>query len=286
MANRPGHPSTPGRGAGGSDDALQRAMSALNARRPSEAERIAGEVLKADPRHARALHIFGYALLMQGRSQDAIAALEPAARGSHDPEIDTQLAIALRQAGRNEDALSRLKRATKRRPPFVAAFQELGSLLSSMKRYDEAIEAYSRGLEVAPMMPDLSIQLGYVFLQRRDCANAKTAFARALSVAPGAAGALFGMGKAHQEVGENQAAIEYFRRCLMITPNDLGCWLNLGHCLLELGQRDAGYECFRTAARGDQKRYSSALTTLVKSGRGRFWLKPSAAERFLRGPKS
>jgi tetratricopeptide (TPR) repeat protein len=274
------------RAPGGGDDALQRAMLALNGQRPNEAERIAGEVLKADPRQPGALYIFGCALLMQGRAEDAIAPLETAARGRHDAEIETQLAIALRQAGRQDDALSRLRRATKRLPPYAAAYRELGSLLSSMERYDEAIEALRRGIEIAPMMPGLSIQLGYVFLQRRNCANAKVAFARALDIYPGSPDALFGMAKAHQEGGECQAAVGYFRRCLMSRPNDANTWFNLGHCLLELGQRDAGYECFRTVARGDPKRYGDALTSLVKSGRGRFWLKPSAAARFMRGTRS
>ena len=176
--NRPGHP-----GAVGNDEALQRAMLALDGQRRNDAERIAGEVLKADPRHARALHVLGCALLMQGRPQDAIAPLEAAARGRHDPQTDTLLAIALRQAGRTDDALSRLKRATKRQPPYAAAFHELGCLLSSLERHDEAIEALLRGLEVAPMMPELSIQLGYVLLRRRHFADAKIAFARALDIA-------------------------------------------------------------------------------------------------------
>jgi len=285
MANGPGHPMAPGGGVGRGDDALSRAMFALNSQRPNEAERIAGEVLKADPRHARALHIFGCALLMQGRASDAIAPLETAARGRHDPEIDTQLAVALRQTGRHDDALARLKRATKRRPPYAAAFRELGSLLVEMERYDEAIEALGRGLEVAPMISDLSIQLGYIFLSRRNCADARVAFARALDISPGSFTALYGMAKAHQEVGECQTAAEYFRRCLTIRPDDAGLWLNLGQCLLEFGQRDAGYECFRTAASDDSKRYGNALASLVRSGRGRFWLKPSAAERYLQGTK-
>ena len=56
--------------------AIARAMSALNSQHPAEAQRIAGDVLKADPRHARALYVFGGALLMQGRVPDAIAVLE------------------------------------------------------------------------------------------------------------------------------------------------------------------------------------------------------------------
>jgi tetratricopeptide (TPR) repeat protein len=282
MVKGPGHPRPPDSGG----DALERAIVALRSERPNEAQRIAGEVLTADPRNARALHIFGCALLMQGRAQDAIAPLETAAHIRHDPEIETQLAIALRQVGRNDDALGRLKRATKRRPSSAAALRELGSLLAAMERYDEAIETLRRGLEIAPMMPELSIQLGYVFLRRRNCADAKTAFARALDILPGSADALFGMAKAHQELGENEAATAYFRQCLMSRPDDAGTWLALGHCLLELGQLDAGYECFRAAARGHPTRYGSALASLAASGHGRFWLKPSAAARYLRGVKS
>jgi Flp pilus assembly protein TadD len=275
MANDTGH-----------DDALHRATLALHGRRAQEAERFAGEVLKADPRHVGALHIFGSALLMQGRAQDAIPPLEIAQRGRHDPEIETDLAIALRLVGRPDDALWRLKRAVRRQPPHAPAFRELGSLLISMARYDEAIEALNRGIEIAPMMPRLSIELGYALLQRRDCAKAELAFARALAIVPDPPEALFGMAKAHQEVGNNEAAVPYFRRYLISRPQDANAWLTFGHCLLELGQRDEGYECFRTAARGDPKRYGKALSSLVASSRGRFWLKPSAAAQYFRGTRA
>jgi len=269
-----------------SGDALQHAMLALDRQRPQDAQRIAEELLKADPRHARALHIFGCALLMQGRAQDAIAPLETAARELRHPETDTLLAMALRQAGRPEDALSRLKRATKRQPPYAAAFQELGAVLSAFGRDDEAIEAFRRGLAIAPMMPELSVQLGYAFLRRRNFADAKAAFVRALEISPASTDALFGMAKAYQKVGDYEPAADYFRRYLLIRPQDVVIWLDLGHCLLELGQSDAGYECFRTAAHRDPRRYGDALTQLAASGRGRFWLKPSAAAQFMRGTKS
>jgi tetratricopeptide (TPR) repeat protein len=285
MAKGPAFPKMPG-SAGPGTELLQRAMFALNSHRPNEAELIAGKILQVDPRHPQALNILGSALLMQDRVNDAIALLEPAARGGQYPEIDTQLAIALRRAGRHDDALARLKRATRRQPPYAAAFSELGSLLAAMERYDEAIETLRRGLEAAPLMSDLSIQLGYIFLARRDCFNAKTSFARALDISSGSFEALYGMAKAHQEIGESQAAVDYFRRCLTIRPNDANAWLNLGQCQLELGQRDAGYACFRAAARGDAKRYGIALSSLAASSRGRFWLKPSAAAQYFRDRRS
>jgi tetratricopeptide (TPR) repeat protein len=266
-----------------SDDcALARAMSALNTKRFQDAAQIAAEVLRADQHHNGALRILGYALTMQGRAAEALAPLEAAAGSQDDPEGDTILAMALRQLGRHDDAIGRLKLAIARRPPYAAAFTELGYLLVSLDRYDEAIDVLLRGIEAAPTTPELTIQLGYAHLSQRDCTNAKIAFARALVIAPGSHDALFGLGKAHQEIGENEPAAACFRRYLTDRPSDAGAWLNLGQCLLELDQRDAGYECFRQAARGGATRYGRALTSLAAAARGRFWLRPSDAARFLR----
>jgi tetratricopeptide (TPR) repeat protein len=285
MAAGPLHPTALGYSAA-PDDLLRQATFALNAERPQEAERIARHILKTDPRRAPALHILGGALLMQDRAADAVASLEDAARALRDPETDTLLAIALRRIGRNEDALSRLKRATKRRPPFGAAFHELGFLLLSIERYNEAIEVLSRGQELLPMMPELSILLGNVFLRCRNFPNAKICFARALDISPNSLDAMYGLAVAHWRLCEYQTAADLFRRCLMSNPDDVSTWLGLGHCLLELGQSNAGYDCFRAVARRDPRHYGSALAAVVTSGRSRFWLKPSVAERFLRGTKS
>jgi tetratricopeptide (TPR) repeat protein len=170
-------------------------------------------------------------------------------------------------------------------PQHAGALYVMGYALTLLGRYDEAAGVLARGVEIAPLRPELSIQLGYAELSRRDCIKAKIAFARALEISPGAYDALFGLAKAHQELGDNEPAAEGFRRYLSIRPNDAGAWLNLGHCLLELGQLDAGYECFRTAARGDASRYSTALTSLSAAARGRFWLRPSDAARFMQSSR-
>jgi tetratricopeptide (TPR) repeat protein len=261
--------------------ALQRARVALNSDRPQDAERIADEILRRDPRNGAALQVRGCALLMQKRAADALASLQAAAQTLRDGETDTLLAMALRQTGQTEGALSRLKRAIKRQPPYAPAFHELGYVLMSLEQYDEAIAALRRGLEIAPMMPQLLIQLGEVLLGRRSYGEAKAVFARALEITPNSADALFGLARAHQSLGEAAPAAACYRRCLVVTPHHGACWLNLGHCLLQMGEVETGYDCFRTAARGDPKRYGKALTSLAASGHGKLWLKPSAAVRFL-----
>jgi tetratricopeptide (TPR) repeat protein len=263
------------------DEMLQRANAALQSQRPIEAARIAGEVIKANPRHLSALQILGAALLMQGKPRDAIGPLEESARGRHDPILDTQLAIALRLLGRLEEALPKLKRAVKRKPPYLPAFHELGYLLFVMERHDEAIETLQRGLDIAPNSRELSLQLGNVLLRHGRHAEAKIAFARVLAFAPGSADALLGMATALSALGEYAPAAECYRGCLTSHPQDTSLWLKLGHCLLALRQTDAAYDCFRTAARGGPERYRQVLTSLVKSGHGRFWLRPSDAARFF-----
>jgi tetratricopeptide (TPR) repeat protein len=263
-------------------DAIARASSALRGEHPGEAERVARELLQADSFNLGALRILGYALLMQNRCDDAINALEDACRRCRDSELDTQLAIALRRAGRLTDALARLKRAIKRQPAFPAAFHELGVLLGTMNRDDEAIAVFSNGLAVAPMMPELSFELGFALLRRARLAEAKSALSRGLAISPNSFHGLSGLANAHQQAGEYAPAAECLRRALRIEPNDQITWISLGHCLLKLGQGEAGLDCFRKAAQSNPQWYGKALQSLASSGRGRAWIRPSAAARHMR----
>jgi tetratricopeptide (TPR) repeat protein len=273
-------------GAGGRaaaiDDALKRAMAAIQNRQPDAAERIAREVLARDGRHSGALHMFGLALLAQGRPREAVAPLEQAARGRADAVIETHLAIALRQIGQGEQALPVLERATARQPPFPMAFHELGVLLFSLRRLAEAQAVLERGVEIAPAMAEMSVVLGGVLLDRLDRPNAKLAFARALACAPGHAGALYGLGTVLMEDGDFAAAADRFRQALARDPGYAQARLGLGTCLLELGRWDEGIECLRAVVKAAPQLYTKALQTLVTAGRGRFWLKPSAAAEMLR----
>ena len=58
---------------------------------------------------------------------------------------------------------------------------------------------------------------------------------------------------------------------------DAQAQLKLGFCLLELGRADEAIETLRAAVRSDPSVYGVALSLTVRSGRGRFWLRPSTA---------
>src|SRR6202022_4416136 len=103
--------------------------------RPDEAERLAADVLKSNRGNVLAAQILGRALLVQNRPGEAIDPLQPAARRSGDPEIETLLAAEWAAAGRDDEAFEQLRRTTARRPPFPPAFLDLGRRLGDRGRF-------------------------------------------------------------------------------------------------------------------------------------------------------
>jgi len=267
------------------DTTLQWAASALMQGRADDAERLAREVLKQIAQHPRALYLLGCALLLQERAREAIPPLEKAARAGQDPAVETHLAVALRRVGRMDDALARLTRAIKRRPAHGEAFHELGYLLLSLQRFDEAIATLEHGLEqiseTAPDAVPLWVQLGVVHHTQRDRHKARAAFAKAIEIAPDHPGAHYNMGSLLIADAEFARAVEHLQRALAANSKDVQARLKLGVCLLELGRTDDALEYLRSALRSDPKFYSTVLKLLSSAGRSRFWLRPSVARKML-----
>ena len=263
------------------DSALRVGWAAVDAQRPDEAERIARAVLSGHPQHLGALHLLGVALLIQKRPREAVGPLTEAARNSTDPRLETHYALALRDVGRNDEAITWLERAISRRPIFAPAFHELGLVLCGLRRYDEAEAVLKQGTELAPSVSDLWVELGGVYICKVDPANAKVAFARALVLVPAYVRALHGFGTALLLEGECERAADQFRDVLAHRADHLRARIDLAHCLLELGQFEAGVAELRTIVRVAPKCYGNALKMLASSRRGRLWLRPSAAAAFL-----
>lgn len=261
--------------------ALQHASSALQRGQPIDAERIAGDILKASPGHPEATKVLAYALMMQERAKEAVAPLERVARTGHNPEIETQLAIALRRCGQSDKALIWLRRAVKRTPPFPAAFHELGYLLNLLRQPDEAVEVLQQGVALAPMMPEMWSQLGYVCRAMRDHAGAIEAFSRALAINPVHPHAVEGITSVLMHDGDYARAAEFFKRVISASPEQAWARVGLGTCLLELGESDAAYACLR-AGLSKGAPFEGALKAIMASSRGRFWLRPSSAAAFLK----
>ena len=280
MPKRPPHPSNIQR-PGSSAQVLESAALALRMQRPDEAERLAFGVLKSDRGNALAAQILGRSLLMQNRADEAIVPLERAARRSDDPEIETLLAVALAAIGRGDEALDRLRRTIARRPPFPPAFLEYASQLGKIGRVDEAVAVLESGLELTPDAVDLRTQLGYFHIRRNNRTEARAIFSQLLAAAPERYDVLVGLAKVMALDGEYAAAADLYRRALGMRPDDAVTRNNLGICQLEMGEREAGEASLRAITHGAPQLVGQAITSLAAASHGRFFLRRSAAAKFL-----
>lgn len=252
----------------------------MRAGRPTEAERFAAPVLSADPENLLAAQVLGAALLMQGRPAEALAPLEMAAQRSADPSTGIYFARALARVGRKDEALVQLSKCVARRPPFVQAFLELGDQLAETGRYDEAAEVFESGLSLLPEAVVLRIGLGYLHLRRNDRTRARELFLEARTAAPQRRDAAIGLARVMALDGEPAVAVDLFRFALASQAEDPAVRIELGKCLLDLGEREAGEAMLRAGAHGAEE-WGPTLRALAAGAHGRFFLRPSAAARFL-----
>ncbi len=263
--------------------ALEQASLALQAQRPDEAERLAAGVLRADRSNITAARVLATALLVQGRADEAIHPLQRAARRSQDPAIETLLARALAAIGRKDEALDQLRETIGRRPPFPQAFLELGDQLSAMGRFEEGAAVFESGVALMPDALVLRVGLGYLNLQRNDRAQARTLFLRVRAEAPGRIDALVGLARVMTLDGDYAEAAELYRKVLEVRPSDAATRIELGKCLLEMGKRDAGAATLCAATQGSAELSGPATMALATASHGRFFLRRSAAAKYLRG---
>ena len=262
-------------------EALDRAVAALRAGRLEEVEQLAAGVVKSNPGHRLAGHLLGQALLMQGRPEAALVPLRRAARRCDDPVLETLLARARSETGQGQAALETLAAATGRRPAYPQAFLELGEQLGKLGRYDEAEAAFEAGLELAPDAHVLRVGLGHLLLARNARDRARALFAQVHAAAPERHDARVGLAHVLALDGDYAGAAGLYRQALALRPEEPALRIGLAKCLLEMGERAAGETVLRAAARGPSAAAGPAITALAATPRGRVFLRPSAAARFL-----
>jgi len=262
------------------EDRVREGAQALRSGRVAEAQGLARNLLAQHPRNPDALELFGMTLLAQNKASEAIEPLRDAARMRPGAVVETCLGQALRRTGRIPEALAVLQQASERQPPIPDAFFELGTLLYEKRRFAEAEAVLVRGIAVAPV-GQLFFALGTILLERGDFEDASVAFARALATSPGHPSALCGLGRARMARGELEPALEKFREAMANNPSEYRARFLTAQCLFELGRPTEAIECLRALVAWAPQSFGGALKTCVEAGKGRFWLKPSAAAKAL-----
>jgi tetratricopeptide (TPR) repeat protein len=159
------------------------------------------------------------------------------------------LAAALEQRGRGEEAIAEYRQALRARPDSAAVLNNLGAALQASGRLDEAIHSYRAAARAQPDYLNARHNLGGALVQKGAFAEALPYLRETVHARPGDATARNNLGGALLATGHLDDAIFELRRAAEIDPGSLNAHYNLGRALAARGQRREAVEHLEQALR-------------------------------------
>jgi tetratricopeptide (TPR) repeat protein len=156
--------------------------------------------------------------------------------------------LTWRQCGMYADAQTLWQATLERNPASWMSHNNLGSILLSEGKDDEALEHFHKALEIQPSdNADAHYNLGLFLLRNKEVDEAIVEFRRALEINPNYIKAHDNLGTALAQKGLMDEAISQFRMTLKIQPDNQNAHNNLGLVLLWKGQVDEAVFHFQQA---------------------------------------
>ncbi|MEF8702731.1 MAG: tetratricopeptide repeat protein [Candidatus Accumulibacter sp. UW26] len=126
-------------------------MRLVDAARYPEVEAAARRLLGAHPGHPLALKALGFALIGQGRYDDALPIVSLSLeRNPGDPEAHNNLGIVLSSLMRWDESIQCFARSIELRPDDPEVLKNYGVALSRMHKWDAAVPFFLKAIELHP----------------------------------------------------------------------------------------------------------------------------------------
>ena len=154
-------------------------------------------------------------------------------------------AIALDQLKDWQGMLGWCREWTVTEPTNDVAWVWLGFAYFNLKRFNEAIEAFSQAPRINPKNADAWSAIGAVYVQLNRYNDAIEAYRQVLGIKPEDVKTLFYLGVAYGELKRYNDAIEAYRKALRVNPEYAEAWYNLGSIYVKIGRRNETIEAFR-----------------------------------------
>ena len=201
-----------------------------------------------NPEDAEAHSNLANALLEFARFDDAVASYRRTLKINPGfAEAHNNLGNALRASGQLDAALASYRRALELKPEFAEAHNNLGNALRALGQFDAAVASFGRALSLQPRDPGAHNNLGNVLLDLAQPAPAAACYRRALELQPGFAEAHNNLGNAQRRLGQLEEALASYRLALAINPGFSGAWSNASDVLRELGRLEEAEQSSRRA---------------------------------------
>lgn len=247
------------------DQKIHRLIDAYSRGRYEEAVKIGRQVVKDRPDMAEGYDDLALALRQLNRGEEAIALLRGAVkRGVKSEALDRQLGQTLDEMGHPEEALEVLSpyRRTgtiETRLAFAVALSDVGKNAEARTELEEIRRSDSEN-------PKVYENLGIVALRQNQASEARGFLEHALSLNPNLPISLNTLGVALFRLGQADAALEAWEKSVQLDPSQYDALFNIGLVAAHLGRRDQAERALeqfvRTAPPG---RFRADITTAKKA---------------------
>jgi predicted O-linked N-acetylglucosamine transferase (SPINDLY family) len=200
----------------------------------AEAAACLRRAIDLNPKTPPAVYVeLGQALSALGETDAAIKAFDWAVKQEPTPRSLVLLGELLQRAGRQQEALQRLREAIQMAPDLAEAHGALGVAMQREGRLEEAEACYRKAIALDPELAQAYNNLGQVLNLRQKWPEAIVVLNRAVELQPELAPAYNLLGDAFRGLDRPEGAITCYRRALDLDPNLQPAWDALGQLLLQ-----------------------------------------------------
>lgn len=181
--------------------------------------------------------VLGGAIKQQGRTTEALAAMQRAADLlPGDIEAHGNLAIVLHELGRLGEAEASYRRALELGSDRASAHNNLGAILRDQGRLVEALDCFRRALALQPSFVTAWSNMGHVLRQQGRLSEAEVSYRQAVALMPGFAKGHGSLGLVLWGQGRLSEAEASYCRALALQPNQAETLCNLGLVFRDQGR--------------------------------------------------
>jgi protein O-GlcNAc transferase len=161
------------------------------------------------------------------------------------------LGLLANDQGHGFQAIQHLKQAITVEPRQPAHYSNLGFVLISMKRYEQAASFLLKALGIAPHFHDARCNLGLALYHQNHLTGAAQCFVDILSDVADHHAALANLGMTRLAQQMYAQAADAYEKAVAISPGRAQWHGNLGAAYIRMGQYDKSAECYRRASELD-----------------------------------
>ncbi|MFL9888425.1 tetratricopeptide repeat protein [Paraburkholderia agricolaris] len=218
--------------------------------RLDEAKRAYETLLANQPDDAEALHLYGVLHAQQGQLERALALLRRSTQLLPQPLALSNLGSVLASGGKVDEALECFEAALKLDPRNLQALVRRGNTLIEAGRYEQAVTAYDQTLAVAPMTLDALCNRGSALRVLGRYQEALDTYAAALTVDPRSFETHANRGNVLKLLDRQAEALGAYDRALEIAPNHPAILNMRGMLLIDMGRAREALASFNEAVAG------------------------------------